>query len=438
MTEESPLDESALGGSFHSRRSFIEIAARSLLGVSALPLSNLSLSNLCVGAESSPGRAPSAKQVIYLFMAGGMSHLDTFDLKPGTKVQGETVPIETNVPGIQFGENLPGLARFADKLAIVRSLHTETGDHDAGQYLMLTSYKETVTMRHPCLGAWMQKLLGKKNKNLPDSVIIGGQSRHPSGGFFDSAYAPLPIGDPNAGLQNTKAPAYLTEKSFDRRLQLIDDFDSAFQARYKQKEVQAYNDFYRQAARLLSSEELKGFELSQEPDKKRDEYGRDPFGQGCLLARRLIQNNVRFVEVELGDWDHHSEIQKKFPARAAILDRALGALLADLEGLGMLKETLVVLATEFGRTPQMNANKGRDHHPGVFACALAGGGIRGGQVYGSSDAEGHSPDKDAVRVADFNATIATALGLPLNQEVRSDTGRPFKVAHNGDPLLKLF
>jgi hypothetical protein len=282
------------------------------------------------------------------------------------------------------------------------------------------------------------RLQGRRNRSLPDNVTIGVEARHPGAGFLDPSLSPIPIGDPAAGLQNTKSPSYLTDKAFDQRMKLIGTFDSAFQKKFPQRQVDAYNDFYRQAVQLMSSEDLKAFDISQEPEKVRASYGDDRFGQGCLLARRLVEHNVRFVEVALDGWDHHVDLYDRLPEKAAALDQGLSALLKDLAGKGLLKDTLVVLATEFGRSPKINPNAGRDHHPGVFSGLLAGGGIQGGRFYGSSDKDGHSPHDDPVAVADFNATIALALGLPLEQEITSPSGRPFQVAHDGVPLTKLF
>jgi hypothetical protein len=431
-----------------SRRTFLEIAARSLLGVTVLP-ATAALAAPAKGkgkpakatksSSASGGARPgTAKNVIYLFMTGAMSHLDTFDLKPGREVQGETKGINTNVSGMRFGELLPNLAKQADKLAVVRSLYTETGDHNQGRYLMRTSYKQIASIRHPGMGAWAMKLAGRRNKTLPDNVAIGAEPLHPGAGFLDPSYSPLPIGDPAAGLQNTKSPSYLTDAAFEERMKLVGKFDGGFQKKYPQRQVEAYNEFYRQARELMSSEDLKAFDISLEPEKVRTQYGDDRFGQGCLLARRLVENHVRFVEVALGNWDHHVDLYERIPEEAASLDRALSALLADLQAKDMLKDTLVVLATEFGRSPKINANAGRDHHPGVFSGLLAGGGIAGGRFYGTSDEDGHSPDEDPVAVADFNATIAHALGLPLEKEIISSSGRPFKVAQDGQPLLKLF
>lgn len=415
------------------RRRFLEYAAKSALGVSLLPALNSAVS-------AAPAKAGGkAKRLIYLYMAGGMSHLDTFDLKPGHPNQGETKPINTSVPGLQISQYLPTLASQFDKIAAVRSLYTQTGDHSAGEYLMRTSYEEIATERHPSLGPWIQHLKGRNSKTLPDTVLIGAPARHPGAGFFDPTFSPLPIGDPNRGLENTKAPSYLTEESFEKRVDLINAFDKKFRDKFKLRKVQTYTDFYSEATSLLSSGELKAFDLNEEKAEDRDRYGRDTFGQGCLLARRLIENNVRCVEVTCGGWDMHSSIFTggNLPVRCGIMDKAVGNLIKDLTELGLINETLIVLTTEFGRSPVINYNAGRDHHPAVFSGMLAGGGIKGGQLYGKSDAAGHGVDKNGVSPENFNATIATALGLPLETIVHSPTGRPFKVAHDGAAIKDL-
>ncbi len=420
----SPLD----------RRSFLERAAQLSLGVSLCPV-------LDQAVRAAPATANGkAKRLIYLFMSGGMTHLDTFDLKPGHANQGETRPIATNIAGIQVSQHLPTLASQFDKLAVIRSMNTQTADHEDGEYLMRTSYEEIATERHPSIGPWIQRFMGRKSKALPDTVLISAPPRHPGAGFLDPSFSPLPIADPNRGLENTTPPEYLTNDSFEKRISLIQNFDRKFREKYKSRDIRAYTDFYSEATSLLSSGELKAFDLNQEKNEDRDRYGRDPFGQGCLLARRLIESNVRCVEVTCGGWDMHNSIYNgpTLPARASVLDRGLGNLLKDLAATGLLEETLVVLATEFGRSPELNYNAGRDHHPAVFSCALAGGGVRGGQFYGSSDSAGHSVDSDGVSPSDFNATIAKALGLPLDQEVISPTGRPFKVGNGGTPVDKLF
>ncbi len=436
---------------FVSRRALIEYAAQTMLGVTILPPAMLAAAEKKVSSKDHPksgkrsgdsvaGQGGSAKHVIFLYMNGAMTHIDTFDLKPGRETQGNTKGLATNVPGMQFGQTLPELAKLASEMAVVRSLHTETGDHDGGRYLLRTSYPAIASIRHPGMGAWAQKILGRQSKTLPDNVLIGSESRHPGAGFLEPAYTPVPIGDPNAGLQNTTTPKYLTEASFEKRMELIDQFDADFRKKYPQKKVDAYSEFYRQANQLIHSEELKAFDLRNEKDDVRDKYGRDPFGQGCLLARRLVEHDVRYIEIGLAGWDMHNDLYQgdKLPSHAGNLDRAASVLIQDLKSRGLFEKTLVVLGTEFGRSPHINANAGRDHHPGVFSGFFAGGGIKGGHFYGSSDKDGFSPDEDAATIADFNATIAYALGLPLKQEFLSKSGRPFKVAHDGEPLLKLF
>lgn len=416
------------------RRQFIEYAAKSALGVSVLPVFN----NLVEAAPAKP-KGGKAKRLIYLYMAGAMTHLDTFDLKQGHKNQGQTKAIKTSVPGAQISEFLPTLAEEFDKMAVINSMYTETGAHGPGEYMMRTSYKKIATTRHPSMGPWIQRFKGRYNKNLPDTVLVSAPARHPSAGFLDPSFSPLPIGDPNRGLENTKSPSYLSDNSFEKRINLINKFDKKFQNKFKTKDVLAYTDFYSQATTLLSSEELKAFDLNEEKPEDRDKYGRNSFGQGCMLARRLVENDVRCVEVTFGGWDMHRDIydDRTLPTRTGILDKALGNLLKDLSSLGLLDETLVVLTTEFGRTPVINQNAGRDHHPGVFSAALMGGGIKGGQFYGKSDEAGHSVDADGVLPADFNATIASALNLPLDKEIFSPDGRPFKVAHDGEAVTKL-
>ena len=417
------------------RRRFLESAVRSLLGVSVLP----ALGRAVTAQNVTNPTGGKAKRLIYLFMSGAMSHLDTFDLKPGHESQGEVRPINTSVPGAQVSHFLPQLATQFDKLAVIRSMNTQTGDHEAGEYLMRTSYEAIATERHPSIGPWLQQIQGRQNKSLPDTVLISAPARHPGAGFFDPTFSPLPIGDPNRGLENTIPPEYLTFESFEKRMTLIDRFDKKFRDKYRVKKVQSYTDFYAEASNLLTTGELQAFDLNKEKNEDRDRYGRDPFGQGCLLARRLIENNIRCVEVSSGGWDMHSTIYNadSLPARTRVLDQAVANLLKDLAQRGLLEDTLVVLTTEFGRSPKFNYNAGRDHHPAVFSSVLAGGGIKSGQYYGKSDAAGHGVAEDGVSPAAFNATIAAALGLPLDKVVHSPTGRPFKVANEGTPITKL-
>jgi len=414
-----------------SRRQFVASAARSLLGVSMVPLAGSVAS-----AQTTPGGSggAGAKQVIYLFMSGAMSHLETLDPKPGVEEGGPTKAINTAVPGIRLSEHLPRLAKQMNQVAVIRSLTTQTGAHQPGRYVMRTGYKEIASTRHPSLGAFVQRLAGKISRDLPGNVVIGDATRHPGAGFLDAQYAAVPVGDPAKGLQNTEPPAYLAESQFNRRMLLASQFDQGFRRKYTHADVKAYTDLYREAVALLKSKDLAAFDIDAEPRKTRDAYGDNRLGQGCLLARRLIENGVRFAEVVFGGWDDHREIFDNLPERVAILDQALSTLLTDLKEKGLLDSTLVVLCSEFGRSPKINPNSGRDHHPGVFSAALAGAGIRGGQVYGRTDETAFGVAENAVTVPDFNATIAAAMGLPLDRKITSPDGRPFTIAHDGKPI----
>lgn len=425
-----------------TRRAFLSRAAQTCFGVSMLSGANLALG----AADPKPSAAVNlpaggkAKSVIYLFMEGAMSHLDTFDLKPETQGSDTTRPIDTKVSGIRIAEYFEKLAPLMDQVALVNSLYTATGAHDPGRYLMRTSYEMIATTRHPSMGPWAQQWLGKRNKSLPDSVVIAGGSQHPSAGYMETRFSPLPIADAVEGLKNAKSPDYLAEKDFQKRLSLIDGFDKNFRDKYNHKEVRAYSDFYKETVDLLKSKDLEVFDISKEDQKTRDAYGNNRFGQGVLLARRLIEADVRFVEVVSGGWDDHNQIydDDRLPSRVRGIDQTLSALIADLSAKGLLQQTLIVVATEFGRTPKISQTAGRDHHPAAFSSLLAGGGIKGGQVYGKSDKDGMTVDSDGVTPAGLNATIAHALGLPLDKEFISGSGRPFKVAHDGKPIAKLF
>ncbi|QNN21128.1 DUF1501 domain-containing protein [Planctomycetales bacterium ZRK34] len=416
-----------------SRRRFIAGAASTFLGVSVMPWHRV-----LAAPAGGLAAAPKAQHVIYLYLTGGMSHLDTLDPKPGAQEQGPTEAIATNVPGIQLASHFKSLAKQADKIALIRSMTTKVGAHERGQYFMRTSYQPLATIQHPALGAWAMKLGAKSNATLPGNILVNGPSQHPGAGFFDTRYAPLRIGNPTDGLQNSTLPKGVTEDRFNHRLDLSRQLDRTFEMRYPHKQVKAYTDFYQDAVRLMKSEDLAAFDLEKESQATRAAYGDDRFAQGCLLARRLVEHGVKFIEVQHGGWDTHTDNFDRIEDLAGTLDQALGALLSDLSSKGLLDKTMVVVASEFGRTPKINANQGRDHHPKVFTTLLAGGGIRGGQVYGSSDKTGFAVADNPVEIPDFNATIAWAMGLPLDQIATSPSGRPFTVAHKGQPLTMLF
>jgi uncharacterized protein (DUF1501 family) len=420
-----------------TRRGFLSLTARRLFGVAAAPI--LLRSTGGDGDEPIPLGPASARNVIYLFMRGGMSHLDTLDPKPGAKTQGPVQAIATAADGVQLSEYFPHLARQMGKAAVVCSLQSTQGAHEQAQYFMRTSYTLRGTIQHPSLGAWTNRMAGKLNPTLPGHVLIGGGGDMPTAGFLPPQFLPLPIGDPEAGLKNSARSKGVSEPVFARRLQQLAAMNQAFAAKYQERQVQAYADMYDEAVKLMRSADLIAFDMTQEPESLRTAYGDDDFAQGCLLARRLVEHGVRYVEVVSDGWDTHNQNFETLGEKCPLIDRAVAALLADLDARGLLSETLVVLATEFGRTPDITKdNNGRNHYPKAFSALLAGGGVRGGVRWGKTDAEGRDVVADAVSVPDLNATIAHALGLPLQHVLKAPSGRPFTVADKGKAVLGLF
>ncbi len=413
-----------------SRRQFVLRAAQTALGVSILPIGAASI------VRAAGGAGGKAKRGILLYMSGGMSHMDTFDPKPGAETAGKTQGIDTGVAGVQLAEFLPELAKRFKDIAVIRSMNQKTGDHRGGSYWVRTSYEKRATIVHPTMGPWAQTLLGKAHDTLPDSVVIGGGGEHPGSGFFGPALSPLPIGDPDRGVQNSHPYQGVGTDLFEKRMDLMNTFDQSFRRKFQTDEVKAYTQFYDETLKLMKSKDLDTFDLSKEKDyqQKVERYGNTRIGKGAILAKRLVSAGVRFVEVVSGGWDMHNDLWGEIPSTAGEMDKAISALIDDLKAEGLFEETIIAVATEFGRTPIINANAGRDHHPRVFSTMLAGGGIVGGQVYGASDEKGIAVKEDICNPQDFNATIAYALGLDLNKVIYSPSGRPFLVAgHTRDP-----
>lgn len=414
-----------------SRRSFAEHVAKATLGVTLLP-------HVLKGQEAAaPKPLPGfgkAKNVIWLQMIGGMSHIDTLDPKTGdSKGPGDAI---TTKAGYQLGAYLPTLAKdHSEKLSIIRSMTSKTGVHASGQYLMRTGYEQRGTIRHPVLGAWAQELLGKSSKSLPSSVCVG-RAPESGNGFFSAAFSPLPILDPDEGLQHAEFRA--PRDIIDKRLALLNKIDSGFRNKFHDSNLKAYTDFYDDTLKLLSTKDLDAFRLTEEQDAARESYGMNKFGQGCMLARRLVERGVRFVEVAHGGWDMHNDIADGMEDNGTILDTALSALLSDLQSRGLLESTMVVLCSEFGRTPKINSRNGRDHHPKVFSTLLAGGPAKGGFIYGASDKEGNSPTDKQVTIQDFHSTVGHAMGMDVNQIVMSPSNRPFTVGDKGEVIADVF
>lgn len=426
-----------------SRRLFVNRLAQGLLGCSLG-------SRLSFAAENGVALAgnPTADSVIYLFMDGGMSHLDTFDLRPDNKeMQGPLTSMKTKIPGTHVTDKLPGLAARMDKIAQIRSMTHTQGNHGEGKYHVRTGYDVgSRAVIHPAVGSWVTKLAPRRNPDMPPYVRVGDLGGHPANGFFSASYGPLPISSANAGLQNSALREGMDNESFKESLALVTKFDSRFRARHAGAgAVSSYADLYTEAVRLMSSEDLEGFDISKEPNEIRGAYGKSGFGQGCLLARRLVERGVRFVEVDLGGWDTHTDNHKGVASSCATLDEGLSALLTDLGAKGLLTRTLVVLTTEFGRSPKIDQYGGRNHNPFGFTSLMMGGGTVGGAVYGKTEVDGRGVSENPVTLQDFNATIAKAIGVDYNQmETPAPGGQLFSIAgkdtqpEHGKPIEAIF
>ncbi len=423
-----------------TRRQFMINAARSYLGVSVVPMLGASLASSAI-AQTTRHSGGKAQSVIFLNMAGGMSHIDTFDTKPSAKEQqGPTKTIGTNVDGLTISSYLPKTAKIMDKLCVINSMTSTQGAHPQGQYMMHKSYAQRGTIVHPSMGSWVLKLGGRLNKSIPGYISISTNHSSSSGGFFGATYSGVPIGVPSRGLQNVKRHGTVSSESFDARLSLAAKLNAEFHAQYGQEQVKSYDGLYDEAAKLMKSKDLKAFDIRSEKENIRNGYGRNNFGQGCLLARRLVQHQVRYVEVTLGGWDTHYDNFKRTESKTKILDQAYSMLIADLERNGLLDTTLVVLNTEFGRSPDIEEkhSMGRDHHPAAFSCVLAGGGIKQGHRYGKTDRAARRVRENPVTHQNINATIGYALGLDLNQVMKSESKRPFWMADKAKPITDIF
>ena len=414
-----------------SRRQFVERFASLCLGVRIASTP---------GMLQAAGPGGKAKSVICLYLRGGISHIDTFDPKPGKPEMAGVQPIKTSADGVQISEWFPRLAKQMHHVALLRSMTSVLGIHELGAYTAHTSYIMTPTIKHPALGTWALKLIGSKNPVLPGNILINGSPQHPGCGYMESHLAPLPIVDPAAGLQDSAMSAGVSAADFARRNALAQAVGSHFVKHTPHRDAAAYLKIHQEATALMKSEDLKVFDITRESAATQAAYGEHTFGKGCLLARRLVEAGVRFIEVEDDqNWDTHNDQIASMKNMTPSADQTMAALLDDLHQRGLLESTLVMMITEFGRTPKINeATAGRGHHPGVFTWWLAGAGIKGGYVHGQSDEIAERVAENPVTMPDFNATIALAMGIDLQHIEHSPSGRPFTVADKGKPVMELF
>lgn len=392
---------------------------------------------------AAPAKAPVAQSVIHIFLPGGLSAQESFDPKPLAPIEyrGPLASISTAIPGIALSESLPNTAKIADKLTIIRSLSHGEAAHERGTHNMYTGYRPSPAVKYPSMGSVVSHQLGPKNE-LPCYVCVPNLPNEFAGpGFLSDRFGPFSLGaDPASGgfkVRDLASPAGVDEARSDRRRRMLDAVDQHFRQTESSDAVGAMDEFYQRAYKLLASEKAReAFNLSAEVAAARDEYGRTAAGQRMLLCRRLVEAGVKFVSMTFGSWDHHANIASlKDPLRE--FDRAYAALITDLDRRGLLDSTLVMVTTEFGRTPKVNREGGRDHWPRVFSVALAGGGVHKGLVYGASDATGAAPDIDPVSVEDLAATIYNQLGIAPDATIMSPGDRPVRLVRDGRILDKI-
>jgi hypothetical protein len=398
-------------------------------------------------AAATAGDPQRRRSCILLWMNGGPSQTDTFDLKPGHMNGGPFKETQTSVPGIRISEYLPGIAKQMDQMVLVRSMKTKEGDHGRATFILRTGYLPQGPIEYPALGSLVAKELGSEGLDLPSFVSIApNRFVNPAAfrsGFLGPKYAPLVVGDPTSRgsdpSQSLKVPDLELAKGVnagqaDARINLLRGLEQSFASQRGAAAVRSHQAAYESAARLMRSAASKAFNLEEEPAGLRDKYGRSDFGQGCLLARRLVERGVPFVEVSLGSidgvpvgWDTHQQNFDNVKRLSQVLDPAWATLMQDLKSRGLLETTLIVWMGEFGRTPKINPQKGRDHFPNAWSTVLAGGGIRGGQVIGRTSADATTIEDRPVSVPDFLATICLALGIDPLKQNDSNIGRPIRI-----------
>ncbi len=381
------------------------------------------------------GSAPKAKACILLWMNGGPSHLDTFDPKPGAATGGPFKAIKTRAPGIEICEHLPHLAEQAHHLSIIRGMTSREGNHQRAQYLLHTGYAPTGSVTHPSLGAWVSEELGDPNFDLPNFVSISGPSI--GAAFLGVQHGPFVVQNPTQPPQNIAYPRDVSEGRFGLRRSALEMMESQFAAETGDIKVKGREAVYAKAVRMMKSPRLKAFDLESEPEAVKAAYGDTNFGRGCLMARRLVESGVKFVEVVLDGWDTHQDNFGRVSKLAGTFDPAMAALIKDLDDRKLLDSTLILWMGEFGRTPRINGNEGRDHYPAAWNAVLAGGGARGGYVHGQTDAEGAKVVDKPVIVPDFFATVATLLGMNPAKSFMTPVGRPIAITEKGKPVQEL-
>ena len=410
-----------------------KVSRRAMLGAAGATFLGFSIRDLL--AFEGTKHAPKAEHVILFWNGGGMSHIDTWDPKPGRPTGGEFQAIKTSVPGLRISEIFPELSQQMHNAALIRSVAGTQGAHGRATYNLQTSYNQSGNLIHPGFGS---VVVHEKDKlgDLPAYVTVSG--RAPRASYLGQTCEAYFVGSPGDKDPYLSFPEGIAKTRGNKRLETLAKFNNRFTGGKNSQKLKATQTSIEEAVTLMRSPALKAFELDKVPTTTLNRYGDTAFGRGALLAKQLVETGVRFVQVNRGGFDTHSN---NFPAmrnHGEVMDPALASLVADLAESGLLEKTLVVMLSEFGRTPRINQNAGRDHYPAVFSAFMAGGGIKGGTVIGSSDKNGEQPEDRPVQVADIHATLCHALGIDHEKEVMTPLQRPMKLVDGGEPVTEMF
>jgi hypothetical protein len=376
------------------------------------------------------------KSLVTIWLEGGPSQLETWDPHLGVKIGGPTKAISTSIPGVQIAETFPAVAAELSSLSVIRSLVSKEGDHERGSYFLKTGYRPDPTLRHPSLGAILVNQIPEASIVIPQHIAIGNSQWPPRGGFLGDQLDAFRVYDPGRDVPNLNAPVEPARQT--RRVSNLDVVSKAFErGRRPQVEKTLHQHMIERALEMMSSDQLRAFQIDGESRKLRDAYGDSTFGRGCLVARRLVQAGIRAVEITLSGFDTHANNFNGHRENARILDPALATLVRDLREHDLLQSTVVLVIGEFGRSPAINALDGRDHWPSGFSCLIGGGGLKSGLVIGSTDPQGREKmPKEPVEVADLFATILKTLGIDSAHEVITPIGRPMAFS-SGKPISRL-
>lgn len=432
---------SRCSGNRYSRRGFLQAGAASGIGLSLAEL--LMLRDVRADQKDYDFIEAKAKSLIHVFLPGGIAQQESFDPKPYSPLEyrGEMGTVKTNT-GEVFSDAVPQLAQRADKFAVIRSMTHGEAAHERGTHNMFTGYKPSPALQYPSFGSVISHEYGPRN-NLPPYVCIPNVPNEFAGsGYLSSSFGPFALGDdpnnPNFKVRDLDLAGGVDEARFLRRKAALERINQRFGAMVSADNVQAMDTFYERAYSLLDSPEARqAFDISKEDNALRDAYGRNQAGQRMLTARRLVEAGVRLVTLTYGGWDHHDNITAAVRGQMPPLDQALSVLLDDLSSRGLLDSTLIMVSSEFGRTPKINQTAGRDHWPKVFSVMLAGGGIKGGTIHGASDATATEPEIDPVGPEDLATTVYHLLGIVADKELMAPGDRPIEIVDGGKVISDL-